>query len=115
MYTSSVFAKAATLIFLALSVVACQSAYYSTMEKFGVEKRDILVDRVGDAREAQHEASEQFESALEEFTALTQFDGGDLQSQYDKLKKEFEASESRAEKVRDRIEKVEQVGGGVQG
>ena len=88
----------------------CLSAYYSTMEKFGVEKRDILVDRVEEAKEAQHDASEQFESALEQFTDFTQFKGGDLQEQYTKLKKSFEKSESRAEKVKTKIEGVEKVG-----
>ena len=29
--------------------------YYGTMEKFGQEKRDILVKRVGKARDAQQE------------------------------------------------------------
>lgn len=88
----------------------CQTAYYNTMEKFGIEKRDILVDRVGDAREAQAEASEQFESALAEFTALTEHDGGDLADQYQSLKKAFEKSQGRAEAVTERIDSVERVG-----
>lgn len=87
----------------------CQSAYYGTMEKFGVHKRDILVDRVADARDAQNEAKEQFSSALEEFTSVVNFQGSDLQSQYDKLKDEYDRSESRAEAVADRIEDVERV------
>lgn len=35
-----------------LSLTACQSAYYTAWEKLGVEKRDILVDRVEDARDS---------------------------------------------------------------
>lgn len=87
----------------------CQSAYYGTMEKFGVHKRDILVDRVEDARDAQNEAKEQFSSALEEFTSVMNFQGGDLQTQYDKLKHEYDRSEDRAEAVADRIKDVERV------
>ena len=63
--------------FLTLTVIlllaGCASAYYGAMEKFGIEKRDILVDRVEDSREAQEEAREQFESALEQFIAATNF------------------------------------------
>jgi len=60
---------AAALLSLMLSA-GCQKAYYSTMEAFGTHKRDILVDRVTDARDAQNEAKEQFASALEEFSAV---------------------------------------------
>ena len=52
---------------LAVLLTACSSAYYGTMEKFGIEKRDIMVDRVEDARDAQDDASEQFTSALDQF------------------------------------------------
>lgn len=94
---------------LLASLTACSSAYYGTMEQFGVHKRDILVDRVEEARDSQEDASEQFSSALEEFTAVTDFDGGDLQATYDRLNAEFEASERRAERVTERIDAVEDV------
>jgi hypothetical protein len=35
----------------------------------GIHKRDILVDRVEDARDAQKEAQTQFKSALEQFSS----------------------------------------------
>lgn len=100
---------------LALGVLAtmiiggCQSAYYGAMEKLGYEKRDILVDNVQDARKAQEAAKKQFESALEQFIAVTNFEGGDLERQYRKLKDEYDESESRAKDVRKRIADVEQV------
>jgi hypothetical protein len=87
----------------------CATAYYGTMEKLGIHKREILVDRVGEARDAQEEAKEQFSSALERFTVVLGFEGGDLQDKYDELNKEFERSESRAEDVSDRIDAVEEV------
>lgn len=92
-----------------LSLVACQSVYYRTMEKFGVEKRDILVDRVDAAREAQQEAKEQFESALAQFIAVTGYQGGELQQQYETLKEEYEDSEDRADTVRARVDDVARV------
>ncbi|WP_088332715.1 DUF2959 domain-containing protein [Lacimicrobium sp. SS2-24] len=87
----------------------CQSAYYSAMEKVGFEKRDILVDRVEDTRDAQEEAQQQFSSALEQFSQLINFDGGELQDVYDNLKDQYEASESSAQRLSDRIDKVESV------
>ena len=79
------------------------------MEKFGYEKRDILVKRVENAREAQHEAREQFESALAQFIAVTDFSGGELERQYNKLKDAYDDSDARARQVRERIDEVERV------
>ncbi|KPK35247.1 MAG: DNA repair protein, partial [Nitrospira bacterium SG8_35_1] len=56
------------LVFGMFLTGGCQKAYYSTMEKFGVHKRDIMVDRVEEARDSQQEAKEQFQSALEQFS-----------------------------------------------
>lgn len=97
-------------IFSVLGIVnGCQTAYYKTMEKFGYEKRDLLVSRVDKAREAQQEAKKQFESALHQFIAVTNFEGGSLQRQYERLKDEFEESEEKANAVRSRIASVERV------
>lgn len=102
-------------IYLAGSVLVlallggCSSAYYKTMESFGVEKRDILVDRVEEARDAQDSASEQFASALEQFRATVNFDGGNLEKIYDRLNSEYESSVSEAQDVSDRIDAVEHV------
>ena len=96
-------------VFLLTLLGACSSAYYKTMESFGVEKRDILVDRVEEARDAQDEASEQFASALEQFRATVNVDGGDLEEIYDRLNTECEGSVAGAEDVSERIDAVESV------
>jgi hypothetical protein len=93
----------------ALALVGCETVYYGTMEKFGIEKRDILVDRVGKTRDAQQEAKQQFESSLEQFISVTNFSGGDLEKQYRDLKAEFEDSEDRANEVHERIASLEGV------
>lgn len=87
----------------------CQSAYYGAMEKVGYHKRDIMVDRVEDARESQEDAQEQFSSALEEMQALLNHDGGDLESAYNKAKDEYESAQDAADDVTNRIDKVEDV------
>lgn len=97
------------IIALALALSGCQSAYYAAWEKLGVEKRDILVDRVEDARETQQDAQEQFSSALEQFSTLINYDGGELQRVYEQLGDEYESSKSAAEDVTARIDSVESV------
>lgn len=97
------------LLGLCLMLVGCQSAYFAAMEKVGYHKRDILIDRVEEARQAQQQTKEQFQSALEAFSALTAFDGGDLEDKYTELKAVLERSEARANEVHERINAVEDV------
>ncbi len=94
---------------IALAVTGCGTVYYSSLEKFGIEKRDLLVDRVESARDAQTQTQETFASALEAFTDLTGTDGGDLERTYDRLNAAYEASRSSAKRVSDRIDSVEDV------
>ena len=97
------------LFFIVLSLTACQSAYYSAMEKVGVHKRDIMLDRVEDAKESQQEAQQQFKSALEQLSELIHFDGGELAQQYELINDQYEASKAAADDVTKRIEKIEEV------
>ena len=87
----------------------CSKAYYGAMEKMGIHKRDILVDRVEAARDAQSEAQEQFKSALEQFSAVVQIENTDLKNAYEKLNVEYEESEKAANNVSERIDRVESV------
>jgi chromosome segregation ATPase len=92
-----------------LALTGCQSAYYSAMEKVGVHKRDILVDRVEEAQESQQDAQKQFKSALEQFSDLIKFDGGDLQRMYAATDSEYQACSAAAEDVSQRINSIEAV------
>ncbi len=95
---------------LALAVTGCSTILYSSLEQFGIEKRDILVDRVESARDAQEDSKETFSSALEAFTDLTGYDGGDLERTYDRLSSAYDRSVSSAQRVSDRVDAVEDVG-----
>lgn len=100
------------LILLPLAVLTfagCSSMEYAVKEKFGIHKRDILVARVQDAREAQDDAKEQFKTALEQFIELTGAEGGEMKAKYDKLSSAYDRSESRAKAVRDHIGQIETV------
>ena len=95
------------LVALVLPLAGCQRAYFSALERIGVEKRDVLVDRVQNARDSQNEAREQFRSALDAFSDLVGFDGGDLERIYERLSAEYERSEDRAAEVSDRLDAVQ--------
>ncbi len=97
------------LCFLVLAALGCQKAYYGAMEKFGVHKRDIMVDRVEEARDSQQEAKEQFKSALEQFSQVLNYKGGKLEDKYKTLQAEYDKSEAKANEVRKRIDAVEDV------
>jgi len=97
------------MIFVITALAGCSTAYYSAMEKVGIHKRDIMVDRVIDAKESQQEAQQQFKSALAEMTALINFDGGELEEQYNVIQDQYEDSRDAAELVSSRINKVEDV------
>ena len=110
----NLFTKATTktllpLLLLGAPLASCQSAYYATMEKFGVHKRDILVDRVVDGKDAQADAQEQFKTTFERFKELSGVEVGEIEDVYNRLNKEFERCESEAEEVRERIESIEGV------
>ncbi|BAW80634.1 hypothetical conserved protein [Candidatus Nitrosoglobus terrae] len=102
-----------TLLISSTCVLAlgCQTAYYKAMEKFGYQKRDILSYRVEKVRDAQTEAKQQFKSALEQFSSVVNFNGGDLEVLYNKLDGEYQDSKDKAEKVHSRISDVESVAG----
>lgn len=94
---------------LALMLSACSSAYYGAMESIGIPKRDIMIDRVEDARDAQQEGQEQFESALAQFQSVITVEGGELEKAYQRLNDEYEDSQDSAKKIRERIDGVESV------
>lgn len=101
--------NSALLMCVAVMVSGCQSAYYAAWEKLGVEKRDILVDRVDNAKEAQQDAQQQFTSALEELSQLIQFDGGELEKTYNALSDQLAQSRAASDAVTARVDKVEAV------
>lgn len=97
------------ILSLMLMLSGCQSAYYSAMEKVGVHKRDILIDRVEETKDSQQESQEEFQSALERLTTLINFDGGELQDAYNQLNDDYESSLAAANDVSTNINKVEDV------
>ena len=92
-----------------ISLSGCATAAYNIQERFGIEKRDILVDRVVEVAESQTEAKEEFADALEAFRAVVNVNGGELESTYDDLKKAYERADGQAGDVRSRVASVKRV------
>lgn len=92
-----------------LAMSGCASTTIKLKEAFGIEKREQLVSEVGQARDAQEEAREQFATTLDEFKALTGYDGGELERAYNRLSGQADRSRARADGVSRRIESVERV------
>tara|TARA_R110002020_G_scaffold95541_5_gene229130 strand:+ start:2402 stop:3073 length:672 start_codon:yes stop_codon:yes gene_type:complete len=101
--------------FLALFLIApmvlasCASAAYNIQERFGIEKRDILVDRVESAAESQAEAKEEFVDALTAFRAVVAVNGGELEDTYDDMSRAYDRAESQADDARNRVDSVKRV------
>ena len=97
------------LSLILLGTIGCQSAYYSAMEKVGIHKRDILIDRVEEATTSQENAKEEFKSALEQLSTLISFQGGELQAQYEASNAQYLASVEAAEQVSKHVDNVDEV------
>ena len=93
----------------AFGIAGCSTLYYETMETFGYHKRDLLVSEIEAARDSQQEAKDQFQTALEQFKQVVDFDGGDLEAKYTTLNAAYEKSATKAKRVRDHIDDVEDV------
>jgi len=97
------------LLLLSVALAGCETTYFNAMEKVGFHKREILVDRITEAQQAQSEGQAQFKNALEQFRSVVNFDGGELEQLYNRLNDEFERSEEAASKISERIDKVDSV------
>lgn len=92
-----------------LNTTGCSSLYYSTYEKFGVYKRDLLKKRVIEARDDQKTAQKEFKDALTRLKEITHFDGGEAEKAFRTLKSEYDDCAKQADTVRGRIRAVESV------
>jgi len=92
-----------------LGFFGCQKTYYTFWEKMGKEKRHLLKEQVEKAQSEQQEATEQFKDVLTRIKDMYGFEGGELEEFYNSIKADYEESERRANDVRRRVEKVEEI------
>ncbi len=88
---------------------ACQNAYFGALEKIGIAKRDVLLDRVEAARGSQGEAEQAYVDALTAFRAVVSVEAGELETVYLKLKASHAEAAARAQAFGERIAAVESV------
>lgn len=108
-------ARIALVAVLALGVAAplagCRSTYYSAWEMFGREKRDLLRSALKGMVGDQQDAGETFTTALDRVKALNGFQGGNLESEYDKLKGSYDDAVASASQIDARTKDIENVAG----
>jgi DNA-binding ferritin-like protein len=99
----------AVLILVALTS-GCQTLYNTTLEKvFGMEKRQIFKKSVEDVNANQKKAQETFKDSIAKLKELYNFNGGNLEVVYNKLKSSHDASQAQADKVHERISNMDGV------
>lgn len=97
------------VVVLTTALAACQSAYFGALEKIGIAKRDLLLDRVDAARGAQSEAERAYVDALTRFREVVDVDAGELETVYLRLKASHDDATARAQAFGERITAVESV------
>lgn len=104
-----------TTTFLILSQTACRSSMErmtgsSTLVSdgmVGLERKELLKDRVKDARNEQIEAQKSFQAALNQFKSLYSNQSKDLEKKYRSLQFAYEDSVRNADGVRTSTKKIE--------
>ncbi|MGZ4962469.1 MAG: DUF2959 family protein [Limisphaerales bacterium] len=99
----------AVLLIGIVAVTGCRNVMYSTYEKFGVYKRDLLTKRVTAARDEQKDAQQEFKDALTRLKEMTGFEGGKLEKEYRSLQSNYDSASARVVAVHKRIKDVETV------
>ena len=86
----------------------CQTVYNTTLEKvFGYEKRELLKKSVAALQSEQRDAQNEFKDAMTRLKELYGFQGGQLESSYNKLKSSYDNCESETKAVQSRIGSME--------
>ena len=98
-----------SVIVFSLLLSGCHSTYYKAMSTLGKEKRDILVQRIKDAKKDQDQTKQQLQTTMQSFQALTGFQGGSLEKSYKRLNSDYESAASQADKLHDKIQSIDQV------
>ncbi len=91
----------------AILLTGCDIGDLLDLSQLWTEPRDLLMERVKTARDAQQETVEQFKTTMEEFKSVTRFNGGDLEREYNRLQAAFDRSEAAVKNVELRIDRVE--------
>jgi hypothetical protein len=102
--------KVMPLLLLAVAVnIGCRSVYYSTWEKFGKYKRDLLQSKVKDVRDEQKETTVALTNALTRLKQVYGFEGGELEKTYRRLQGDYDDAAKKAAALKKRIAEMDQI------
>lgn len=96
---------------VALLLSSCQGMYYSTMARFGIDKRDILIERLDKTSEAMSRLDQRFEEMSTAYGATIHLEGGDLPAMHKEFAKSYDRTESAATSFHSRIGDIHSVAG----
>lgn len=86
-----------------------RDVYYRTRETLGEHKRDIVVYEVSQACVNLQETRDHFENALQRFKTIITVENTPLENKYHALKRQYEACQTKADTVSNRIRAIENV------
>ena len=90
-----------------MSLPSMDSVTDFSIDRLWKEPRDLLVDRVEDARDTQQETIDEFQTAMEKFKAVTGFEGGELEAQVRKTESGIRsAAPDQSAEIGDKVDKV---------
>lgn len=102
--------KICGIVLLVALTSGCQTLYNTTLEKvFGMEKRQIFKKSVEDVSASQKKAQETFKDSITRLKELYNFNGGNLEVVYNRLKASHDDSQNQANKVHERIQNMDGV------
>jgi hypothetical protein len=94
---------------LLLLTLGCKTVYYSTWEKLGKYKRDLLQSKVKQVRDDQKETTEQLKDALTRLQQIYGFKGGEIEKMYRRLQSDYDSSSAKAEALKKRIREMDEI------
>ncbi|MBZ6377307.1 hypothetical protein B5C34_05585 [Pacificimonas flava] len=99
-----------TGIAIGFLLTACESTpYYRALEVVGIEKRDLLVDRIQDTRSSQEQAQEAFRSAMTVYRETADADLANLEGAYDRFNGAYDQAKDKVRAVESDIDAVKRV------
>jgi|TARA_R100000501_G_scaffold13151_3_gene24025 hypothetical protein len=95
---------------LLIGLAACETTpYYAALEQVGIEKRDLLVDRVEDARGSQKGAQEAFRAALSSYRSTSAAQPSRLEVAYDDFSGAYDNAKDKSDAVHSDIQSMRRV------
>jgi ATP-dependent protease HslVU (ClpYQ) peptidase subunit len=91
------------LLTTVLILAGCTRTYDTTAELFGKKKKDVLVDRIVAARNAQFDARDQFAAALDQLLSVAGYKGTSLEDEYSALNSQYNRCRSQTNNVESRL------------